>query len=144
VINRVIINIIYHNVHAYISEGGKTVLTRVKVENGLVEGLPAADPRITSFKGIPFAEPPVGENRWRAPQPAQNWDGVLYAYKFGPISMQHKPGEDPDNIYSREWNVNPEITMNEDSLHLNIWTPAKSADEKLPVFGFLGGMELTL
>jgi carboxylesterase type B len=70
------------------------VLRRVMVENGLVEGLPAADPRITSFKGIPFAAPPVGENRWRAPQPAKNWDGILYAYKFAPISMQHIPGED--------------------------------------------------
>ncbi len=119
------------------------MLTKVKVENGLVEGLPAADPRITSFKGIPFAAPPTGENRWRAPQPAKNWEGVLKAYKFGPISMQHKPGEDPDNIYSREWNVNPEIEMDEDSLHLNVWTPAKSADERLPVFVwyFGGGLQ---
>ena len=85
------------------------MLTRVTVETGVVEGLPAADPRIMSFKGIPYAAPPVGENRWGAPQPAKKWDGVLKAYKFGPISMQHKPGEDPENIYTREWNTNPDI-----------------------------------
>ncbi len=119
------------------------MLRRVMVENGLVEGLPAADPRITSFKGIPFAAPPVGENRWRAPQPAKNWDGILYAYTFAPISMQHIPGEDPENIYSREWNVDTSIAMHEDSLHLNIWTPARKADERLPVFVwyFGGGLQ---
>ncbi len=113
------------------------------VENGLVEGLPAADPRITSFKGIPFAAPSVGENRWRAPQPAKDWDGVLYAYKFAPISMQHIPGEDPEIIYTREWNVDTSIEMDEDSLHLNVWTPAKRADENLPVFVwyFGGGLQ---
>ncbi len=46
-----------------------------KTENGLVRGLPAADPRITAFKGIPFAAPPVYENRWRAPMPCKDWDG---------------------------------------------------------------------
>jgi len=113
---------------------------KVIVENGEVEGLPAADPRITSFKGIPYAAPPTGDNRWRVPQPAKNWDGVLKAYKFGPISMQHIPGLDRENIYSREWNVDPTIEMSEDSLHLNVWTPAKSADEKLPVLvWFFGG-----
>jgi para-nitrobenzyl esterase len=119
------------------------MLRRVTVENGQLEGLPAADPRITSFKGIPYAAPPVGENRWRAPQPAKNWNGVLHAYKFAPISMQHVPGEDPENIYSREWNVDTSIEMSEDSLHLNVWTPARSADEKLPVFVwyFGGGLQ---
>ena len=116
------------------------MLRKVTVENGIVEGLPAADPRITAFKGIPFAAPPVGENRWRAPQPAKNWEGVLKAYKFAPISMQNKPGANPDNIYSREWNVDPEIEMSEDSLMLNVWTPARRADEKLPVFvWYFGG-----
>ena len=116
------------------------MLRTVKVETGLVEGLPAADPRITSFKGIPYAAPPVGENRWRAPQPAKNWEGVFPAYKFSPISMQHVPGEDRENLYSREWNVDPTIEMSEDSLTLNIWTPARSADEKLPVLvWYFGG-----
>ncbi|MBP0969157.1 MAG: carboxylesterase family protein [Oscillospiraceae bacterium] len=116
------------------------MLREVKVENGVVRGLPAADPRITSFKGIPFAAPPVGDLRWRAPQPAKDWDGVLDCYKFAPISMQHIPGIDETNIYTREWNVDPSIPMDEDCLYLNVWTPAKKADEKLPVFvWYFGG-----
>ena len=116
------------------------MLREVRVENGVVRGLPAADPRITSFKGIPFAAPPVGDLRWKAPQPAKDWDGVLDCYKFAPISMQHIPGLDETNIYTREWNVDPEIPMDEDCLYLNVWTPAKKADEKLPVFvWYFGG-----
>ena len=120
------------------------MLRKVKVENGFVQGLPAADPRITSFKGIPFAAPPVGDLRWSVPKPASDWDGVLKAYEFAPISMQLKPGSDPDNLYSREWNVDPEIPQSEDCLYLNVWSPAKSKDEKLPVFVwyFGGGLQV--
>jgi len=110
------------------------------VEGGAVSGIPAADPRITAFKGVPFAAPPVGENRWRAPQPVIPWEGVRKCWTFAPISMQHIPGLDLNNIYSREWNVDPSIPMDEDCLYLNIWTPAKSPDEKLPVFvWYFGG-----
>jgi len=120
------------------------MLRKVKVENGWVEGLPAADPRITSFKGIPFAAPPVGENRWRAPQPAQDWEGVLPCHAFGPIAMQAKPGLNHDNIYSREWNYDENQEQSEDCLQLNVWTPAKSADEKLPVYVWYygGGLQV--
>ncbi len=108
-------------------------------ENGVVKGLEAADPRITAFKGIPFAAPPVGENRWRAPQPCPNWEGTLEAYRFAPISVQDTPGIGTD-IYCREWHVDPEIAMGEDCLYLNIWTPAKSTGEKLPVLvWYFGG-----
>lgn len=112
----------------------------VKIENGTARGIPAADPGIISFKGIPFAAPPVGKLRWRAPQPAKNWDGMLDAYQFAPIAMQEKPG----GGYSHEWNVDPEIAMSEDCLYLNVWTPAKSADEKLPVYVwyFGGGLQM--
>ncbi len=119
------------------------MLRTVKTENGLVQGLPAADPRITSFKGVPFAAPPTGENRWRAPQPASDWNGVLKAYTYAPISMQAPVVVNPDNIYCREWAVDPDIAMDEDCLYLNIWTPANACDEKLPVYVwyFGGGLQ---
>lgn len=110
-----------------------------ETENGTVRGLPAADPRVSAFKGIPFAAPPIGENRWRAPQPCKNWKGILDAFTFAPISMQDVPGLGTD-IYCREWHVDPDIPMSEDCLYLNVWTNAKSTDERLPVLvWFFGG-----
>ena len=115
------------------------MLKIVKTENGLVRGLPGNNTRISVFKGIPFAQPPVGSNRWKAPQPCKDWDGIYDAYKFAPISMQDQPGIGTD-IYCREWHVDPDIEINEDCLYLNIWTNAKNADEKLPVLvWFFGG-----
>jgi para-nitrobenzyl esterase len=105
----------------------------------MLRGLPCADPHITSYKGIPFAAPPLGNLRWHAPMPAGKWDGLLKAYEFAPISMQPVPGEQ-NNIYTAEWNVDPDIPISEDCLYLNIWTPANKAGEKLPVFiWFFGG-----
>jgi para-nitrobenzyl esterase len=120
------------------------MLRIVKVENGVLQGLPAADPRITSFKGVPFAAPSVGDNRWRAPQPAGDWDGVYRAYEFAPVPMQVRQEIDEKNIYTREWAVEPDIAMDEDCLYLNVWTPAKSGDERLPVFVwyFGGGLQV--
>lgn len=110
-----------------------------QTENGLVRGLSGNNARISVFKGIPFAAPPVGENRWRAPQPASNWEGVRDCYKFAPISVQDTPGLGTD-VYCKEWHVDPEIEMGEDNLYLNIWTPAKTTDDKLPVLiWFFGG-----
>ncbi len=108
-------------------------------ENGAVRGIEAADPRITAFRGIPFAAPPTGENRWRAPQPAESWDGTLDCARFAPISMQARPSAG-EGLYDREWHVDTGIAMSEDCLYLNIWTNAKRADEGLPVFvWFFGG-----
>ena len=115
------------------------MLRQVRTENGWVRGIEAADPRITAFRGIPFAAPPVGRNRWRAPQPCENWAGVRDASRFAPISMQWIPGLGTD-IYCREWHVDPEIPMGEDCLYLNVWTKAKKAGEKMPVLvWFFGG-----
>ena len=115
------------------------MLRVAKTENGMVRGLPAADPRITSFKGIPFAAPPVGENRWRAPQPAEDWEGIKDCLEFKNIPVQDTPGLGTD-VYCKEWHVDPEAPMGEDCLYLNIWTPAKKTDEKLPVLvWYFGG-----
>lgn len=115
------------------------MLRIANTENGQVRGLPAADPRITSFKGIPFAAPPVGENRWRAPQPCADWQGVRDCFEFAPISMQDTPGIG-DDLYCREWHVDPDIPISEDCLYLNVWTNARSASERKPVLvWFFGG-----
>ena len=102
------------------------MLREVQTKYGKLRGLPAADPRITSFKGIPFAAPPVGKNRGRAPQPCEKWEGVKDCYKFAPISVQNTPGLGTD-VYCKEWHVDPQIDMGEDNLYLNIWTPAKKS-----------------
>ncbi len=115
------------------------MIREAKTENGWVRGIEAADPRITAFKGIPFAAPPVGENRWRAPQPCKDWEGIKETFRFAPIAVQDTPGLGTD-IYCREWHVDPDIAMDEDCLYLNIWTGAKSAEEKQPVLvWFYGG-----
>ena len=123
-------------------ESEDIMIRLAKTENGFVKGIEAADPRITAFKGIPFAAPPIGENRWRAPQPCPDWEGTLEAYRFNPIGMQDTPGLGTD-IYCREWHVDPDIPMSEDCLYLNVWTNAKSVDEKLPVmvWYFGGGLQ---
>ena len=84
------------------------MLRQVRVKNGELRGLPGTNTRISVFKGIPFAAPPVGENRWRAPQPCPDWEGVRTAFEYGPISIQDQPGVGTD-IYCREWHVDPDI-----------------------------------
>ena len=81
------------------------MLRIVKTKLGTVEGIPAADPRITAFKSIPFAKPPVGELRFAPPQPAEPWEGIRECYKFPPIPVQPSPNRNPppEDVYSREW-----------------------------------------
>ena len=119
-------------------------IRKALTENGWVRGLPAADPRITSYKGIPFAAPPVGKNRWRAPQPCANWEGVRDAFDFAPIAMQDSPIIDEKNVYTREWSIDPDVVMSEDCLYLNIWAPAAAGTKNLPVFVwyFGGGLQV--
>ena len=94
----------------------------VKVSEGMVQG--TLEDGLTVYKGIPFATPPVGELRWKAPQPPAKWDGIKMADKFAPGPIQ---------------GGNPPSGKSEDCLYLNIWSPAKSADEKIPVMVWIFG-----
>lgn len=102
---------------------------QVKVKNGTIEGTQESS-GIRSFKGIPFAAPPVGELRWKKPQPVKNWTGVLETKKFGPRAMQAPIFSD------MQFRSNG---VSEDCLYLNVWTPAKSSKEKLPVLVYFYG-----
>ena len=101
--------------------------TIVKTKNGTVEGTHETS-GVYAFKGIPFAAPPVGENRWKAPQPVKNWTGVLATKQFGPRGMQ-APIFGDMGFRSNG--------MSEDCLYLNVWTPNTKA--KLPVLVYFYG-----
>lgn len=116
------------------------MLRTVKTKYGILEGVPCGDPRITCFWGVPYAKPPVGELRWAAPQEPEAWEGVRQADRKPPIAMQPQPGEDWTDFYTKELNpTGYEYTLSEDCLYLNIWSPAKSDKEKLPVFFYIHG-----
>src|SRR5450631_1201792 len=91
---------------------------RVKTSHGILEGTGRQATGVREFKGVPFAQPPVGSLRWKAPQPVENWSGVRQANQFGPRCMQ-QPLFGDMGFRSNG--------MSEDCLYLNIWTPAKSA-----------------
>ena len=104
-----------------------TTSVPVQTENGKITGLlTGKDPVVTVYKGIPYAVPPVGQLRWKPPQPVKPWQGVKAMNKFGNTCLQPKG-----------WGSKP--GMSEDCLYLNIWTPTKSENEKLPVMFWIHG-----
>jgi para-nitrobenzyl esterase len=108
-----------------------TVLTA----DGPLSGTTSADGKIKVFRGIPFAAPPVGDLRWRAPEPVQPWTTVRPAEDYGPSCMQHLSRSRPP--WTAEY-----MTQNEDSencLYLNVWAPVSSAGRNLPVFVWIFG-----
>jgi para-nitrobenzyl esterase len=101
----------------------------VKTANGLVEGIREKS-GIRSFKGIPFAAPPVGDLRWKEPQPVKNWEGVLKVNEFAAKPMQ-------TNVFG-DMNSRSK-TISEDCLYLNVWAPVQKGKELLPVLVYYYG-----
>jgi para-nitrobenzyl esterase len=109
--------------------------TEVAIDSGKLAGTTGADASVRVFKGIPFAAPPLGANRWRAPQPVAQWSGVRPATEYAPRCTQGSPGGD----------AGATPPTSEDCLYLNVWTTAESPAERRPVMvwlyggGFFGG-----
>jgi para-nitrobenzyl esterase len=102
---------------------------QVKIANGMLEGVTEKS-GVHSFKGIPFAQPPIGDLRWKEPQPVNNWGGVRKCDAFGYNPMQKK-------VFGDMGFRTP--GMSEDCLYLNVWVPANASKEKLPVLVYFYG-----
>jgi para-nitrobenzyl esterase len=112
------------------SQANNTFAVQTKIKNGVIEGSYDTKSGIQTFLGIPFAKPPVGPLRWKAPQPADTWAGVKETKKFGPRAMQAPIFGDMD--FKSDG-------ISEDCLYLNVWTPAKRNAKNLPVLVYFYG-----
>ena len=107
---------------------------RVAVEGGWIEGVADTD-GLKRYLGIPYAAAPVNERRWAPPAPVEAWPGVLGAGRYRSKCVQPK---EPNEFY-RAGGATPGDSMDEDCLHLNVWTRATSTDDRLPVMVWIHG-----
>ena len=110
----------------------------LKIEGGEIQGIPAVTPGVYIYKGLPYAAPPVGNLRWKPPQPVIPWEDVRIADNYGPAAMQ--PPRQPGSFYYKEFFTDDGHQYSEDCLYLNICTPAPGkTDSGLPVAMYIHG-----
>ncbi len=108
------------------------------IEGGKITGVQTPTKGIIAYKGIPFAAPPVGDLRWKEPQPVIPWEGIKVADTYGDAASQTT--WDPESFYGREWRASGSVPFTEDCLYLNVWTPAAGkTGKKLPVALWIHG-----
>lgn len=112
----------------------------VKIKSGLISGKITEDRAVNIFMGIPFAAPPVGDLRWKAPQPVEAWEGIRACVESPPSAMQAPPK--PFMCWSKEFMAS-ESPISEDCLYLNVWSTAKTNQDKLPVMVWIHGGAFT-
>lgn len=112
----------------------------LKLETGKIEGTYNSDKTVRSFKAVPYAMPPIGMRRWKAPQPVREWSGIRNCTEYSASAMQPKPV--PFMCWTEEFIAPPE-PLSEDCLYLNIWTSVKEKKDKMPVFVWIHGGALT-
>ena len=117
-------------------EIGSSGFDLVKTGDGYISGGVSADGIVHYFKGIPFAAPPVGDLRWKAPQPVVPWQGVRACDTFSASPMQSYPV--PFGPWTAEYLISPK-PISEDCLYLNVWTGAATPTAKLPVLVWIYG-----
>ena len=111
------------------------VTTQLKLNDGIIEGV-LEKSGIRAYKNIPYATPPIGILRWKSPQPVQPWAGIRECKTFGNSPVQVAP--EPVYMWSEEFLI-PKQPIGEDCLYLNVWTGAKTQNEKKPVIVWIHG-----
>ncbi len=112
------------------AQGNNAFAVQTTIANGIIEGNYNTHSGIQTYFGVPFAKPPVGNLRWKAPQPLDKWQGVKQTKKFGPRPMQ--------TIVFGDMNSRSD-GLSEDCLYLNVWTPAQRNTKGLPVLVYFYG-----